>query len=120
MKILFLDDDHQRHTRFRFRTIGNDVTHVYTADEAIDHLTTRGPYDEVWLDHDLSEQASVGIYHPDERTGYHVACFIAETLAPELRPPLVIVHSLNPSGATRMHAALASGGIKVRREPFLY
>jgi hypothetical protein len=35
MKILFLDDDEDRHRKFKMQTIGCDVTHVYTYDEAI-------------------------------------------------------------------------------------
>lgn len=118
MKILFLDDDDRRHLRFRAISGGHEVAHVRTHDQAIAALSARR-FDQVWLDHDLSvraaQRAMVGLCSGGEKTGLDVARYIAETLAAELRPKLVVIHSLNPAGGDRMLALLAAAGIATKR-----
>ncbi len=77
---------------------------VKTADEAIAALKT-GKYDLASLDHDLSEAATMGAAHPDEKTGYTVVCWLEAN--PEFWPEEgVYVHSMNPVGATRMRQVI--------------
>lgn len=116
MRILFLDDNEERHKRFRYNSIGCDVTHVYSYAEALAALSG-DRFDQVFLDHDLSEVASCGMAGPDEKTGYHVACIVAE-MPEEKRPELAVIHSFNTAGAKRMRAAL-EGAVKYTIErPF--
>lgn len=114
MKILFLDDDSQRHARFRARSIGKVIHHVSTYEDAVVFLVQKGPYDEVWLDHDLSEEAAAGQPKPGEKNGMDVVNFIL-ALPMERQPQVVIIHSLNYVEATKMQAKLEAVDIKVRR-----
>lgn len=116
MKILFLDDNEERHKRFRYNSIGQDVTHVYSYAEALAALAYNR-FDQVFLDHDLSEMASCGMAPVDEKTGYHVACIVAD-LPEERLPDLVVIHSFNAAGAKRMRAALQGVVKHVIERPF--
>ena len=97
-KILFLDDQEERHAIFHNQHLGGDVRidHVRTAPEAIAKLHTR-KYDEVHLDHDLGTEG------PKENcgSGYDVAEFIT-CMAEEERPLQVVIHSFNMPAAERM------------------
>ncbi len=73
---------------------------VKTADDAIAMLKT-GKVRFASLDHDLSEEATLGLASPDEKTGYTVICWLEEH--PEFWPQDGCrVHSLNPVGKARM------------------
>lgn len=100
MKILILDDDQIRHDFFNRALFGENITNVYTADQCIDVLRNE-KFDIAFLDHDLGGQVMVG---SGPKTGYQVACFLEMT--PHLKPPRVIIHSLNPSGARNMQVAI--------------
>lgn len=110
MKILFLDDDEVRHRSMMPKLIGHDVVQAYSAEEAIKALEVSEAFDLVFLDHDLSNEhyasAVTGEVGELEGTGYDVAVFIAETLQRDRLPKAVVVHTMNPSGASRMMAAL--------------
>jgi hypothetical protein len=72
---------------------------VKTYDEAIAVLET-GCVTEASLDHDLSFDASMGLQPPDEKTGYHVVCWMEQhNVWPSGG---VKVHSMNPVGKRRM------------------
>lgn len=119
MKILFLDDDKNRHATFRMNNIGLDITYVWTADEAIEAFK-KEVFDEVSLDHDLAWQKNMQLPDAGEGSGYDVAIFISK-LPKEKRPKMVIIHSLNPAGAHRMGQALKEcrqEGMRVMRIPF--
>lgn len=117
MRVLFLDDDPGRHSDFRMGSIGHDVVFVETYAEAVHMLQNQGKFDDVWLDHDLSEEMAEGRGRYGEKTGYDVACVVA-SLPIELRPARVVVHSLNAPGGERMMSALRSGGVNCVRYPF--
>lgn len=117
MRILFLDDDKHRHDRFRENNIGRDITHVWTADEAIEALE-KGGWDLVFFDRDLSELASMGLESPEERTGETVVKHLIGKIVKEKWPKQVIVHSLNEYAANRMVADLKEAGIPTRRIPW--
>jgi len=116
LRVLVLDDDATRHMHFRAQLIGHIVTHVMNYDEAVAALASTR-FDLAFLDHDLSDMAAAGMPREGERTGTHVAEFIA-AMAPESRPIRVAVHSFNPDGARRMVNILANAGVRVSREPF--
>ncbi len=95
---LWLDDirDPAKHGRIGW-------TWAKTYDEAIAALVT-GDVVEASLDHDLTIQQTIG-NADGERTGYDVVCWMEERgIYPR---DGVHVHSMNPSGAARMRAALA-------------
>lgn len=73
-----------------------------TYEEAIALLAT-GTVEAASLDHDLSPMATIGQPAPGERTGYDVVCWME---ANGVWPRYVYVHSMNPSGAARMKAAI--------------
>ena len=85
-----------------FGKIGWEWARTY--DEAISALST-GQISEASLDHDLTVEASLGIHHPGEKTGYSVCCWLEQH--PDLFPPEGChVHSANPAGAQRMRQVL--------------
>lgn len=100
--------------------IGRDITHVWTAAEAIKALETK-IFDEVFLDHDLGGVATeMTLPDLDEGSGYDVATYIANMPA-DKRPYKVTIHSYNPAGAKRMEAVLMKcSGLIVSRKPFDY
>jgi len=101
MRILFLDDDDNRHRAFsRWLTPGHDVVFVHTAAEAIQALTSQS-FDIAFLDHDLGGEVMVTRV---ENTGYEVTLWMeAHEL---LCPAVVVLHSMNPSGRLRQQQAL--------------
>lgn len=113
MKILFLDDQQQRHNYFLKRFKGNEIYQAFTSLQAIEALKTESPFDRAHLDHDLG-----GFYLPsDESSGYEVAKFIS-IMEPNLRPEFVIVHSHNPDGAFKMLKVLRDAGVETEYIPF--
>ncbi len=123
--ILFLDDDHERHRRFRARIeqgelIAHDrVRYVHSAAEAIDALETHGgEIDQAFLDHDLSEaDILVAVGAPSQvPTGMAVVDHILTMSRP---PASVVVHSYNHDAAVEMCARLGTRAvIAVQRIPF--
>lgn len=119
MRILFLDDDLNRHSELD-RVIGEKyyVKHVYTAEGAIDALKL-DTYDLVMLDHDL------GLSHdpdgldvelgPDGRVV--VNWMIGHYADPATRPP-VIVHSWNSVRGPEMELMLREAGFSARWASF--
>lgn len=118
MKILFLDDNPQRHHKFKKATVGLDVTYAWTSDEAIKFLGET-VFDQVSLDHDLEEKLNMELPGQGKGSGYDVAMFIA-SLPKERQPKLAVVHSFNPEGARRMCVVLNKAGIHALRIPFEY
>lgn len=115
-KILFLDDDAERHKRFMMDRIGMDITAVWNYADACAAL--RGTvFDLAYLDHDLSELAAAGRPAKDEKTGTHVAEFIV-SLPEKRRPRFVILHSFNDAGRRRMAAILDEAGVSCMIAPF--
>lgn len=75
---------------------------VKTYHEAIQALQETS-WDVMSLDHDLSEQASMGQPSVGEKTGYDVLCWMEEH---DVWPNEILVHTMNPSGRTRMEAVI--------------
>lgn len=116
MKIFFLDDDAQRHARFKMDRIGMDITTAWNYADACAALA-KTKFDVAYLDHDLSEMAAAGMPAKDEKTGTHVAEFIA-SLPAEKRPKFVVLHSFNDAGRRRMGAILDEAGVSCMIAPF--
>jgi hypothetical protein len=113
MKILFLDDQDNRHKIFIGSHKSHDIISAYTADEAIEFIRNQSPFDLVSLDHDLG-----GVYLPsDENSGYAVAEYIAG-MDKEKLPGEIVVHSWNESGAEKMIKKLGESGIDALYRPF--
>ncbi len=109
LKILFLDDDLERHKQVR-SLMTYDA--AYTVKDATD-LLQKNEYDLVFLDHDLGGLQMVESEGPEE-TGYTVAKWMAEH-----KPVVedVVLHSLNPGGAANQLGVLR-GHYTVTRMPF--
>ena len=56
MKILFVDDMKQPH----HFNLPNDTPHAVDAEHAYKMWKSFGPYDELWLDHDLTQHGMNG------------------------------------------------------------
>lgn len=118
MKILFLDDDIERHEKFARRTIGCQVTQVYSARSAIDKLTTE-QFDLVFLDHDLGGPESENKMLENAEDGRMVARHIAEN-AERHSDCQFVVHSLNQAGREEMVRLLEDEGLTVYNVPFAW
>ena len=100
MRILFLDDDANRHKKFQ-SLLGIKYYPAYTAEEAISFLKS-SQFDLVSLDHDLGNEVYVDSFG-ETPTGYTVAKWIAEN-----KPKIgaIVLHSLNPPGVANMKSIL--------------
>ena len=94
MKILVLDDNKDRLKQFKQKLIGHVVECAETAREAIELLEKNEPFDQIFLDHDLS-----GFEHQPsgKNTGYEVAEWISKHN--HKRPFRIVIHSFNVQGA---------------------
>jgi len=101
MRILILEDDPNRHVRFRRNLIGAEITIVDQAQDAIELLKTK-EWDLLCLDHDLGGKIHVDSSEPN--TGYAVAKWLEEN--PKFQPKEIILHSLNPVGRENMKKCL--------------
>lgn len=115
MKILFLDDNAERHAKFKHSRVGMDITQAWNYAEACAALSA-DVYDVAYLDHDLNELSTAGL-PTEEKTGTHVAEFIA-SMPEDKRPKYVIIHSWNYAGALRMLGILSSAGVACMTEAF--
>lgn len=89
MKTLLIDD---------MRDIKADVI-ARNYKEGIHALQNSGPFDILYLDHDLAS------YEGDrEKTGYDVMCFLEAN--PELKPGKIMIVSSNPVGRKRMQVVI--------------
>ena len=116
MKILFLDDDENRHKRFRQRMTSKPFSPALTAEGAIeileDHPFKEIVFNIVSLDHDLCG----GVFEPsDEKSGAEVARYIAVMDNP---PQKVVLHSYNEKGVAEMAAILWGAECKIVVAPF--
>ncbi len=128
MRILFLDDDWDRHSHFTMQNLGADIVHANTVGIAIEALGGRR-FDEAWLDHDLELQLApvtrwfdrAQVYTPPRlwpewkyECGLDVARHIAR-MPVDRRPRHVDVHSVNTVGASNMMRALELAKVPATR-----
>ncbi len=123
MRVLIVDDDSAKHAFYAKAYREHEVTHTYSYYQACDALDQQERFDIVQLDHDLGDfrepDRLVEAYGSIELTGYHVAHHIALEIPFGKRPDRIIVHSVNPSGASSIVAILERYGIHPDVEPFI-
>lgn len=96
-----MDDDPERLKIFQRNLIGTSQSLVTTSKDCIDKLEQEGPWDIIFLDHDLGGKVFV---ESGEDTGWEVAKWISDN--PEHEPKRIIIHSFNSAGATNMKRLL--------------
>lgn len=111
-RILILEDNVLRTKVFKLKYGGRYHLHIFdTALEAIESLEIF-KYDLIFLDHDLGGKMFVET-DDENGTGLDVAKALAK-MKKHKRVP-VIIHSLNPVGASKMKVTL---GKRAKRIPF--
>ena len=129
MKILILDDMPARHEHFKEALVGDDLTHVYSADECISALR-HFTYNWVYLDHDLREShytTQAGIVVPryeadpdkyESGTGMDVVDFIVKHPGWFQVPKTKFhIHSWNTIRAREMCIRLKEVGLTATQGP---
>jgi CheY-like chemotaxis protein len=117
-RILIVEDDEARCSWFRERLRESRLDVTCDVQVAVRWLAERD-YHAVLLDHDLADEHYFSNEPDDERTGYAVARWLAEHPTAQ-RDALIIVHSLNYTGAQRMLAVLREAGREAEHIPFHY
>ncbi|HJQ33512.1 MAG TPA: cyclic-phosphate processing receiver domain-containing protein [Pyrinomonadaceae bacterium] len=117
-RILIVEDDEARCSWFRERLNGSLLDVTCDVAVAVRWLAERD-YHAVLLDHDLADEHYFSNEPDDERTGYAVARWLAEHPTAQ-RDAIIIVHSLNYTGAQRMLAVLRDAGREAEHIPFHY
>ena len=115
-RVLIVEDDEARCSWFREHLRGRLLDVTCDVALAVRWLAERD-YNAVLLDHDLADEHYFSNEPDDERTGYAVARWLAENPTAQ-RDALVIVHSLNYTGAQRMLAVLRDAGREAEHIPF--
>ena len=117
-RVLIVEDDERRCAWFRERLAGSQLDVTCDVPTAIRWLGERD-YRAVLLDHDLSEEHYFSNEPDDERTGYAVARWLAENPTAQ-RDAVIVIHSLNYTGAGRMLEILRAAGRDAEHIPFHY
>ena len=102
MKVLILEDSGARIKSFQ-KHLGKDHDLYFfdNVQEAMAALELMGPFDVLFLDHDLDDRVFVD--SNEQNTGYQLAKWISEQ---DMKFNEIIIHSHNPAGAQNMKAAL--------------
>jgi CheY-like chemotaxis protein len=117
-RILIVEDDETRCAWFREHLSGRLLDVTCDVPTAVRWLEERD-YQAVLLDHDLRQEHYFSNEPDDERTGYAVARWLAEHPTAQ-RDAMILIHSLNYSGAERMLAVLRDAGRDAEHIPFHY
>jgi len=96
-RILILEDSPVRIKIFKDKFKHEDVYFFDQVSDTIFALDNMGPWDMVFLDHDLDGQMFVPSHEPN--TGWQVARHIAEKQIPI---HAIFIHSMNDDGAQNM------------------
>lgn len=113
MRIIFLDDNHQRWYRFKDKV--SDAVRAETADECIHLIRDSIKIDWLFLDHDLGGEAYVNSTRED--CGMEVVRFLcADNLTKTISN--IVVHSHNTVAALEMYNKLKDAGYNVKLVPF--
>ncbi len=97
LKILILEDSTERIQIFKEKlSKKHDVYFFDQVEEAKRAIESQGPFDVIFLDHDLDHRIYVD--SDEANTGYQLAKYIAEKKI----PAKVIIHTMNTIGASRM------------------
>jgi len=117
-RVLIVEDDEARCSWFRERLRGSRLDVTCDVSQALRWLSEHD-YSAVLLDHDLADEHYFSNEPDDERTGYAVARWLAENPTAQ-RDALIVIHSLNYTGAQRMLAVLRDAGREAEHIPFHY
>jgi CheY-like chemotaxis protein len=117
-RVLVVEDDEQRCEWFRRRLAGRRLDVTCDVGTAVEWLARRD-YEAILLDHDLADEHYFSNEFDDERTGYAVARWLADNPTRQ-RDALIIIHSLNYVGASRMLEVLRAAGRDAEHIPFHY
>jgi YD repeat-containing protein len=117
-RVLIVEDDEARCAWFRERLAGSLLDVTCDVREAVRWLAERD-YHALLLDHDLADEHYFSNEPDDERTGYAVARWLADNPTAQ-RDALIVVHSLNYTGARRMVEVLRAAGRDAEHVPFHY
>ena len=116
VRVFLLDDDALRHEWFARQFKGDNVDVAADAARAIEMLSSNY-YDVIFLDHDLLPEHYYAEEFDDERSGYAVARWLAESPARHAAAS-IIVHTRNADGALRMVELLRAVGRQAEHVPF--
>lgn len=120
MRILFLDDDPDRHELMDRRHPLDEVIHVYDLDEYREALSKYDSFGMISLDHDLNDFTEVHKHRSyigdSEGTGRDACGYLIKFL--HKAPEEIIIHSSNEDGAVEMMLFLYSRGVASRRVVF--
>jgi CheY-like chemotaxis protein len=117
-RILIVEDDPSRCAWFEQKFTGRPLDVTCDVAEATRWLAERD-YECILLDHDLADEHYFSDFPDDERTGYAVAAWLAAH-PDRQREALIVIHSLNYTGAQRMLDALRDAGRDAEHIPFHY
>ena len=117
-RVLIVEDDEARCAWFRERLRGSRLDVTCDVRQAVRWLAEHD-YRAVLLDHDLADEHYFSNEPDDERTGYAVARWLAENPSAQ-RDALIVIHSLNYTGAQRMLRVLRDAGREAEHIPFHY
>ena len=115
-RVFLLDDDTLRHDWFAKQFKGDLLDVAADAARAVELLSSNHYY-LIFLDHDLLPEHYYAKEFDDERSGYAVARWLAETPARHAAAT-VIVHTRNADGALRMVELLRRVGRQAEHVPF--
>lgn len=119
-RILFLDDDRERHRSYRsVHPEGHRAVCAASYEEAVELLKNH-PFDLLQLDHDLCwEDSNCDPAKPTyKKTGSDLARWIATSKSPN-DFQAIRLHSLNRKGVANMARILGQAGFIVEAETFL-
>lgn len=117
-RVLVVEDDEVRCAWFREKLEGRTLDVTCDVPTAVAWLAER-EYEAILLDHDLADEHYFSDTPDDERTGYAVARWLADHPDAQ-RDALIVIHSLNYTGARRMLDALRNAGRDAEHIPFHY
>ena len=116
LRVLLLDDDVLRHEWFAKQFKGDALDTAIDPARAVE-LLSANYYDLIFLDHDLLPEHYYAEGFDDERSGYAVARWLAESPA-RLAAATIVVHTRNADGALRMVELLRRSGRQAEHVPF--
>ncbi len=106
MKILILEDSGERIRLFKAYLEKHDLHFFDNVQDAVEGIRNLGPFDVLFLDHDLDNRIYVDSDEPN--TGYQLAKWIAEN---DVQFKKIILHTHNPAGARKMKSVLPQARI---------
>jgi len=115
-RVFLLDDDTLRHEWFARQFKGHHLDVAVEPARAVE-LLSGNHYDLIFLDHDLLPEHYYAEEFDDERSGYAVARWLAESPARHAAAS-IIVHTRNADGALRMVELLRAVGRQAEHVPF--